>query len=110
MIKGIYLVLLTAEMTPEKKNITEKMAKYIEVVSLVTSDEGPTELVERKKTEVISLVTSEEEDKSTSTTDYDSDEEYWRQRKKNCTFILWECSDVVSMIDKCYVFFFRLSL
>ena len=57
------------------------MASYIEVVSLVTSDEGAVELVERKpkEVEVILLVTSEEEGNTTgSTTDYDSDEEYWR--------------------------------
>ena len=88
------------------------MSKYIEVISLVTSDEELVELVEveAKTAEVISLVTSgedenEKREEDVDVTDYDSDEEYWRQRKKKCPFILWECSEVVSVVYKCYVFF-----
>ena len=84
-------MLLTTKIS-QKKQHNNVMASYVEVVSLVTSDEGAVELVERrpKEIEVISLVTSEEGETSEgSTTDYDSDEEYWRQRKKRCPFILW---------------------
>ena len=80
------------------------MARYVEVISLVTSDEELVELVEvRDRTpEVISLVTSEEE----TSTEYNSDEEYWRQRKKACPFVLWECSEQVGVVDKSFFLVF----
>ena len=67
------------------------MARHIEVVSLVTSNEDVIELVEKKPkaVEVILLVASEEGNGEGSTTDYDSDKEFWRERKKKCPFILW---------------------
>ena len=76
------------------------MARYIEVISLATSDEGVIEVVKKEVEEVkvISLITSEEEEDIS----YDSDEEYWRERKRNCPFIIWECSEVVSVVDKCF--------
>ena len=80
------------------------MARYIEVISLVTSDEGAVEVIEKEVEEVkaISLVTSEEE---TDNVSYDSDEEYWRERKRKCPFVLWESFEAVSAVDKCCVFF-----
>ena len=73
----------------------------------MSSDEGVTKLVEKKSkvVEVISLVTSEEEKAEGSTTDYDSDEEHWRQRKNNCSYILWECNKEVGVVNECFVFF-----
>ena len=71
------------------------MAKFVEVTLLATSDEGEVELV-RKEREVISLITSDsDEEEGEEVEELDSDEEVWRERKRRCPFILWECAEEV---------------
>ena len=80
------MVLLTAKISAKKS----RMAKYIEVFSLVTSDKELVELVEvkPKKVEVIWLVTNEGDESDEkeinvdSTTDYNSDKEFGGEEKK----------------------------